>query len=146
MKKTTALASLLLLPVITHAESLQTFFTNFIQFLSNIVIPFLLGIAFLFFVINAFRFFIYGGDNEEDQTKAKTLAIYSISAFILIITFWGIINLLVSSLGFGGVDQPPSDYVCPDGLCPENQEPDWIPPIDNPCNDPTNPACNPGRA
>ena len=122
MKKITPLLLILLFPIVTHAQSLQEFFTNLTKFLSNIVIPFLLGIAFLFFVWNAFRFFILGGANEESQDKAKSLAIYGVSAFVLIITFWGIINLLASSLGFDGCDPPKSDYASKDFVGPPDAD------------------------
>jgi len=145
MKKVTLGAfAIALLPAVTHAQSLQEFFPNLVTFVSNVVIPFLLGIAFLLFAINVVRFFILGGSSEEGREKAKALAIYSIAAFVLIIVFWGIINLLVSSLGFANGGLPTSDYACPSGLCGESQMPPGVEPY-NPCTDPTNPSCQPGR-
>ena len=50
MKKVTLGAfAIALLPAVTHAQSLQEFFPNLVTFVSNVVIPFLLGIAFLLF-------------------------------------------------------------------------------------------------
>lgn len=69
-------------------------------FLGNVVIDFLLAVALLAFVINAARYFIIGGSNEKDREKAKSLTIYSIMAFVLIIVLWGIINMLVNGLDF----------------------------------------------
>lgn len=109
------LASLLWLtfPSLSFAagDSLQTFLTSFVIFLSNTVIPFLMGIAFLFFVVNAIRFFVLGSTNEEEREKAKALAIYGVAAFIFIVIFWGIINMLSSSTGMDGQTAPISDYV-----------------------------------
>ncbi len=101
---------LLLFPIITNAQSLQTFLTNLVSFLDGIVIPFLATIAFLFFTINTIRFFVIGGSNEEGREKAKALAIYGVAAFVLIIIFWGIIDLITSSIGFN-TTAPVSDYV-----------------------------------
>lgn len=78
---------------------LEQYVSNFVTFVNNLVIPFLIGLAFLFFVINAFRFFVVGGANADGREKARSLAVYGILAFVLIIVFWGIINLLSSSLG-----------------------------------------------
>jgi hypothetical protein len=103
---------LTIMPAVAYAQGLQGFFINIVRFISNAVIPFLLGVAFLFFVINVFRFFIVGATNDESQKKAKNLATYSILAFVTIVVFWGVVNLLSSSLGIAANkrDIPTSDY------------------------------------
>ncbi|MBP6881332.1 MAG: hypothetical protein KBC35_01790 [Candidatus Pacebacteria bacterium] len=112
MKKYTFLFPLFLFtPLITHAADLQTFLKNVMIFINNYVIIFLLGAAFLFFIINVVRFFIIGSTSDEGREKAKALAIYGVGAFVLIIILWGIVNMLVSSFGFGGKAQPSQDYV-----------------------------------
>jgi len=78
---------------------LEQYIIAFITFVNNLVIPFLLGIAFLIFIVNAFRFFIVGATNADSQEKARSLAVYGVLAFVLILTFWGIVNLLTNSLG-----------------------------------------------
>lgn len=102
---------LLLAPAVTHAQTVQTLFSGIGEFLNGIVIPFLLGIAFLFFIINVIRFFVLQGHSQDGREKAKNLTIYSIAAFVLIIIFWGIVNMLASSIGLEGKNQPQSDYV-----------------------------------
>ena len=111
MKKFSLASALLLLPIITHAQTLHALFKNITTFLSTVVIPFLLAMAFLFFAFNAFRFFILNGSNEQGREKAKALAIYGIAAFVLIIVFWGVVNLLSKSIGYEGKAQPKSDYI-----------------------------------
>jgi hypothetical protein len=78
-------------------------------FMSQVVIPVILGIAFLAVVWNTVRFFIIGADNEESQQNAKTLAFYSVAAFVFILAFWGIVNILISGTGL-----PSSDVPCED--------------------------------
>jgi|GEM_PF-1328444 len=97
---------------------LEQYIISFIGFTNSTVIPFLLGIAFLVFIINVFRFFIVGGANSDAQEKAKALAVYGVGAFVLIIIFWGIVNILNSSLGLtrvGDIIARCPDYVCQDG-------------------------------
>jgi hypothetical protein len=72
---------------------------NILTFSNNVLIPFILGIGFLVFVFGVFYYFIAGGANDEKKEKGRSLIIYSILAFVLIIIFWGVINLLVASLG-----------------------------------------------
>ena len=84
---------------------IQNYLVDIVDFVNNIVIPFILGIAFLFFVINVIRYFVIGGSNQDSQEKARATATYSVAAFAFIIIFWGIINLLSSSLGFVAIGE-----------------------------------------
>lgn len=112
MKKYTYLFPLFLLtPLVTQAADLQTFIGNVLSFINDYIILFLLAAAFLFFIINVVRFFILGSTSDDGKEKAKALAIYGVGAFVLIVILWGIVNMLVSSLGFGGDTQPSQDYI-----------------------------------
>jgi succinate dehydrogenase/fumarate reductase cytochrome b subunit len=92
---------LLLVPTVSFAASgsLQTLLDGIGGFINEVLIPFILGIAFLIFLINAVRFFVIGGDNQESQENAKSLALYGIGAFALLLSFWGIVNVFANSLG-----------------------------------------------
>lgn len=112
MKKVFPFTSLILLfPLVTNAQGIQSFLTNLTEFLGEFVVLFLMAMAFLFFTINVIRYFVLGSKNEDDREKAKALAIYSVLAFVLIVTFWGIINMLAESTGLEGETAPVSDYV-----------------------------------
>ena len=102
-------ALVVLLPHTTHAAtgSLQGLLTGIGGFIDQVLIPLVLGIAFLSVVWNTVRFFIIGADNEESQQNAKTLAFYSVAAFVLFLSFWGIVNML--SDGIGLTDAPCED-------------------------------------
>lgn len=105
------------LPFFASAQTLsaQGFITNFLIFANTVLVPFLLGIAFLFFVFNVIRFFVAGGGNEDSRTNAKSLAIYGVLAFFIMVVFWGIVNLLSGSLGFAGKNVPTPDYLQKNG-------------------------------
>jgi hypothetical protein len=112
MKRFFSLASLFLaLPMLVHAQGLQTFVSNLVKFVNKTVIPFLLGIAFLIFAINAIRYFVFQGATEDGQKNAKNLATYGILAFVVILVFWGMVNLLAQSIGLEKKTAPTSDYV-----------------------------------
>lgn len=123
--QTYAVLALLTLPNITFAASLslQNFFLGLTNFFNDVLIPFMFGLAFLFFVINAIRYFVIEGNNEDGRKNAKALIIYSVAAFVFLIIFWGIVNILANSTGLQNSSQPSSDYVpsgapspCPTGL------------------------------
>lgn len=76
-----------------------TLLANILDLINDILIPFLIAIGFLVFVWGMFQYFILGGANEESKQRGKSLAIYAVVAFVLIIIFWGLINLIVASTG-----------------------------------------------
>lgn len=89
---------------------LQTLLKSVITLL-NSLIPFILAIAFLVFLWNMMRYFIVEGANQKEHENAKSLALWGIIAFVIIIGIWGIVRLLISEVGIG--TQPPivPDYM-----------------------------------
>jgi len=99
-----ASSALAFLPVVAAAQTfdggnLTPYLQSVLNFINNAIIPFILGIAFLIFVFGMFQYFIAGGANEEAREKGKNLLIYAILGFVLIIIFWGIINLVGGATG-----------------------------------------------
>ena len=106
---TSVLATLLALPAVVSAQGFSasggeigTLLENIILFANDVLIPFILGLGFLFFVWGMFRYFIMGGADEESREKGKSLMLWALIGFVLIIVFWGIVNLVASSTGWGG--------------------------------------------
>lgn len=113
MKKITytlASLSLLVLPLVSSAQiatsggggQFEVLLTNILNFTNDVLIPFIIGIGFLVFVFGMFQYFIAGGANDEKKESGRSLMIYATLGFVLIIVFWGIINLLTSSTGLEG--------------------------------------------
>jgi len=92
---------------------LQSYIVQVVTFTNEVFIPFLLGLAFLFFIINTVRYFVIGGNNQDSQEKAKATATYSVAAFVFIVVFWGIVNIVANSLGLNRdcYEGQVSDYV-----------------------------------
>lgn len=76
-----------------------TFLNNVLGFVNNVIIPFLLGIGFLFFVYGVFKYFILGGADEDSQKEGKQLILYAVIGFVIIFIFWGLVSLLTRSTG-----------------------------------------------
>jgi succinate dehydrogenase/fumarate reductase cytochrome b subunit len=88
------------------------FIQNILYFINAYVVPFILALAFLIFVFNAARYFIIQGAQEEARTKAKSLALWGVLAFVFILSIWGIVNMLVLGLGFNRSQHIVPDYMC----------------------------------
>lgn len=78
---------------------------NIVIFINDSLIPFILALAFLMFVWGVVRYFIIGAASEESREAGKSLMIYSIAGFVIILIFWGVVNLLAESTGLTGAEE-----------------------------------------
>lgn len=119
MKKIGFLAgstSMLLLPVMAlaavtggstfdpNATAFSDSLDNILTFINSFLIPFIIGVGFLAFVWGMFKYFILGGANEDSKESGKQLMIWATLGFVMIIIFWGIVNLFATSTGLSGDD------------------------------------------
>jgi len=110
IKKILGTVAIFALPVVVAAQGtgladdgsggdFGTLLGELLAFTNKILIPFILGIGFLVFVWGMFRYFIAGGANDEAKEQGKSLMVYATLGFVLIIVFWGIVNLVATSTG-----------------------------------------------
>ncbi|OGF74578.1 hypothetical protein A3J56_03370 [Candidatus Giovannonibacteria bacterium RIFCSPHIGHO2_02_FULL_46_20] len=97
-------AGLLLLPMVASAQATETFFEK-VQSLINSSIGLLLGIATLVFLVGVIQFVIAGGD-EKKVAGAKTFMLWGIIGLIVMVAAWGIVNLVVNTLGLDTTTVP----------------------------------------
>jgi uncharacterized membrane protein YidH (DUF202 family) len=106
---TFATSTLMALPFVTRAQGIadpgggggqfETLLENILDFTNEVLIPFIIGIGFLVFVWGMFKYFIAGGADEGKRDEGKNLMIYATLGFVLIVIFWGVVNLVASSTG-----------------------------------------------
>ncbi len=102
-----ASASLLaFMPILAFAQvgnfkDAGTFITGIITFMNTVLVPLVFALAFLIFIWGMFKAFILGGSDEAAQSQGKSLMLYALIGFVVMISLWGIVNLLVNSFGFG---------------------------------------------
>lgn len=104
------LAPAILVPSVSFAQiadsssggAFEELLVNIMLFINGVLIPFIIGIGFLFFVWGMFLYFILGGADDEKKAKGKSLMIHATIGFVVIIIFFGVINLLTSSTGLQG--------------------------------------------
>jgi hypothetical protein len=102
-------SAVLAFPMLTSAQGLfgntntvQGFFEELVRIINGVLIPFIIALGFLAFVWGMFKFFIWGGHDEEAKEAGKSLMIWATVGFVLIIVFWGLINLLSRAVGLQG--------------------------------------------
>lgn len=96
---------LYLLPVVAFAapgdfRAISQFIENLISFMNSFLVPLVFAIAFLVFLWGIFKAFILGGADESKRAEGRQLMLYAIIGFLLMVSIWGIVNLLQKGFGF----------------------------------------------
>lgn len=105
MKKIISIVSLYAFPAlafaaVTDASSLFTLANNTLKS----VLPIIISIAVIYFVYNAFAYMIAA--DEEKKAEAKSKMIYGIIALFVMVSVWGLVNVLSGTFGFTKTDAP----------------------------------------
>jgi hypothetical protein len=90
------------------------FSVTILGFIQEVIIPFILSIGFLVFVWGMFQYFIRGGANDEAKESGKSLIMYAVAGFVMILAFWGIVNILSNGIGLAGQQ----DEITPPNVVP----------------------------
>ena len=99
MKKFSIVTGLsLILPLSAFAaiNSLTDIF-NFVKNILNTVLPIIISATVVYFVYGMFQVFL--ASDEEKKEKAKSTVIYGVIALFVMISIWGLVNILYNTFG-----------------------------------------------
>ena len=95
-------AVLSLLPSITFAQvTTPTTFAELVGFfigIINQIVPLIFAIAFLFIMWKLIDAWVLHPDDGSKREEGKTIIITGVIVLVIMLSIWGILNLLVSSL------------------------------------------------
>ena len=81
-------------------NTIGTYLASIVDFINVYLVPFLFAIAFIAFIWGVFTYFIAGGANEEQRDKGKQLVLWGVIGFVVMVSVWGLVNLVTNTLGF----------------------------------------------
>ena len=81
---------------VTNVSGLGALIINTIN---NVLVPVLFAFAFIVFLWGAFDTFILGANSEEVKERGKNLMLYGLIGFVVMVSIWGLVNLLTNSIG-----------------------------------------------
>jgi hypothetical protein len=106
MKKIAASLFLLSLPVLAFAQQnfgeINDFANRISSFIQHTLIPLLFAVALLVFLYGVFKYFILGGGDDTKREEGKQLMLYAVIGFVVMVSIWGIVNMIANGLGFSG--------------------------------------------
>lgn len=92
----------LLTPMLALAQfgQINDFIDDVMSFINGTLIPLVFAAALLIFIYGMFKYFVLGGAEEEDRKKGQQLMLWAVVGFVMMVSIWGIVNLLANGLGF----------------------------------------------
>jgi hypothetical protein len=110
MKKVFALASVtaFALPLVASAaiNNISDVGSFVISLINNVLVPVLFAVAFIVFLWGAFTTFILGHASEDTKKKGTSLMLWGLIGFFVMISIWGLVNILTGSVNFGNDSGP----------------------------------------
>lgn len=96
-----------------NATNVQNLGQGIIGLINNVAVPLLFAIAFIVFIWGVFQYFIAGGHDEEKRETGKSLMLWGIIGFFIMVSVWGLVNILRGTFNFDnridyGQPLPPS--------------------------------------
>lgn len=82
------------------SSSLKSIVARISSIVDYAIVPLLYALAFILFLIGVVRYFFLGGD--EGREKGKAFMVWGLIGLVVIFSVWGIVNLLLGTLGFTG--------------------------------------------
>ena len=102
---TTGTLAALALPLVSFAatgvNNLSDVGTFIINTINNVLVPVLFAVAFIVFLWGAFDVFILGANSEEVKEKGKNLMLWGLIGFFVMVSIWGLVNILLGTFVFG---------------------------------------------
>lgn len=76
----------------------KDFIDGLTSFMNDALIPAIFALGFIVFIWGMYKTFILGGSDEEKQGEGRQLMMYAVIGFVVMISLWGIVNLIANSL------------------------------------------------
>ena len=101
-------------------KTISTLISDFITFINGTLVPLVFAVAFIFFLYGVARYFIAGAANPEQRKNGVQIIMYSIIGFAVMMSIWGLVNLLKNSFGLDSNSRPCLPTFGKDANCDES--------------------------
>lgn len=113
MKKLGYILVALALPMFASAQiaatNVQTIGSGIIGLINSVLVPLVFALAFIVFIWGVFQYFIAGGHDEEKREQGKSLMLWGIIGFFVMVSVWGLVNILRGTFQLTNTAPPVGD-------------------------------------
>jgi hypothetical protein len=87
-------------------ETITEIVTSIINLINNVLVPLVFAVAFIFFLFGVVQYLIIGAANAEKRKTGLQIIMYSVIGFAVMMSVWGIVNLVRNSFGLDSNARP----------------------------------------
>ncbi len=91
-----------------NTSAISAYSVGIINVINSLLVPLLMAIAFLVFLYGVYKYFILGAADEKDRTEGRQFTIWGVIGFVVILSLWGIVNLVMGTFGLSAGTSAPA--------------------------------------
>lgn len=77
-----------------------------INTINFVLVPVIFALAFIVFIWGIAKAYIISGGNEEERKKGHQLVLWGIIGFVVMISLWGLVNVVAATFNLTGGAAP----------------------------------------
>jgi len=85
---------------------------NLLYIINSILVPVIFALAFIVFLYGIAKAYIFSGGEPAEVSKGHKLVLYGIIGFVVMLSLWGLVNVVANTFGLTGYSAPmlPTSY------------------------------------
>jgi hypothetical protein len=81
---------------------------NIINIINNVLVPVIFALAFIVFLYGVFLKYIFSHGDATKVSEGHKLILWGLIGFVVMISLWGLVNVIAITFGLGGFGAPGS--------------------------------------
>ncbi|MEK7114224.1 MAG: hypothetical protein AAB850_01605 [Patescibacteria group bacterium] len=80
--------------------------STILYLINNVAVPLLFAISFIVFLYGIAKAYIFSSGEPEEVSKGHKLVLWGIIGFVVMISLWGLVNVVANTFGLYGAPAP----------------------------------------
>lgn len=81
--------------------------STILYIINSVLVPLIFAVAFIVFLYGIAKAYIFSSSEPEEVKKGHTLILWGLVAFAVMISIWGLVNIVANTFGLAGYYAPP---------------------------------------
>lgn len=95
-------------PFMCGASNICKVASTILYIINYVLVPVLFAVAFIVFLYGIARAYIFSGGDPAKVSEGHKLLLWGLIAFVVMISIWGLVNVVANTFGLYGVSAPPT--------------------------------------
>ena len=81
--------------------------TTILYLINSVLVPLLFAVAFIVFLYGVAKTYIFSAGEADKVSEGHRLILWGIIGFVVMISLWGLVNVVANTFGLWGYGAPP---------------------------------------